>query len=140
MQQRPNGFNPLIFYADYYGAEYEDWGKDGNRYQIFLPSHRWLIDKFLHARQNFAYGSQYDYFDHWNVIGWTRLGDAEHPQAMAVIMSDGSGGSKWMEVGKPNAKFYDLTEHIQEPVYSNEWGWAEFHCQGGSVSVWVQEQ
>jgi alpha-amylase len=20
-----------------------------------------------------------------------------------------------------------------------EWGWAEFHCRGGSVSVWVQD-
>ena len=58
---------------------------------------------------------------------------------MAVLMSDGSSGSKWMEVGKPNTKFYDLTEHIQEPVYSNELGWAEFHCPGGSVSVWVEE-
>ncbi|MBD2295489.1 alpha-amylase [Anabaena sphaerica FACHB-251] len=135
---RAEGY-PCVFYGDYYGAEYEDWGKDGNRHKIFLPSHRWLIDKFLHARQNFAYGPQYDYFDHWNVIGWTRLGDAEHPKAMAVLMSDGSGGSKWMEVGKPNAKFYDLTEHIKEPVYSNEWGWAEFHCPGGSLSVWIQE-
>ncbi|MGM3304648.1 alpha-amylase [Anabaena sp. WFMT] len=135
---RAEGY-PCVFYADYYGAEYEDNGRDGNRYQIFLPSHRWLIDKFLYARQNFAYGSQYDYFDHPNVIGWTRLGDREHPQALAVIMSDGSGGSKWMEVGKPNAKFYDLTEHIKQPVYTNEWGWAEFHCQGGSVSVWIQE-
>lgn len=125
---------PCVFHADYYGAEYEDRG-----YKIYMPSHRWLIDKFLYARQNYAYGPQYDYFDHWNTIGWTRLGDANHPQAMAVIMSDGAEGSKWMEVGKPNAKFIDLTEHIKEPVYTNEWGWGEFRCQGGSVSVWVQE-
>ncbi len=129
---------PCVFYADYYGAEYEDWGRDGNRYKIFMPSHRWLIDKFLYARQNYAYGPQYDYFDHWNTIGWTRLGDQNHPKAMAVIMSDGQAGFKWMEVGKPNATFIDLTEHIKEPVYTNEWGWGEFRCLGGSVSVWVQ--
>ena len=129
---------PCVFYADYYGAEYEDWGRDGNRYKIFMPSHRWIIDKFLYARQNYAYGPQYDYFDHWNTIGWTRLGDENHPQAMAVIMSDGQAGFKWMEVGKPNATFIDLTEHIKEPVYTNEWGWGEFRCLGGSVSVWVQ--
>jgi len=58
---------------------------------------------------------------------------------MAVIMSDSVPGYKWMEVGKPNAKFYDLTEHLKEPIYTNEWGWAEFRCNGGSVSVWVQE-
>lgn len=131
---------PCVFYGDYYGAEYEDWGRDGNRYKIFLPSHRSLIDKFLHARKHFAYGPQYDYFDHWNTVGWTRLGNGKHPQAMAVIMSDGPEGFKWMEVGKPHAKFVDLTGHIQEPVSTNEWGWGEFRCQGGSVSVWVQEK
>ncbi|MGB3402440.1 MAG: alpha-amylase [Microcoleaceae cyanobacterium] len=135
---RSQGY-PCIFYADYYGANYEDYGKDGNRYPIYLPSHRWLIDKFLYARRHYAYGAQYDYFDHFNTIGWTRLGNAEHPQAMAVIMSDGAGGNKWMEVGKPNTKFIDLTEHITEPIYTNEWGWAEFRCNGGSVSVWIEE-
>ncbi len=130
---------PCVFYADYYGAEYEDKGRDGNDYKIVIPSHRGLIDKFLYARQNLAYGPQYDYFDDQNVIGWTRLGDTEHPKVLAVVMSNGSGGSKWMEVGKPNAKFYDLTEHIQEPVYTNEEGWADFSCNDGSVSVWIQE-
>jgi alpha-amylase len=129
---------PCVFYADYYGAEYEDSGRDGNRYKIVMPSHRWLIDKFLYARQNYAYGAQYDYFDHANTIGWTRLGDAQHPKAMAVLMSNGSDGIKWMEVGKPDTEFIDLTEHIQEPVYTNEWGWGEFDCKGGSVSVWVE--
>lgn len=130
---------PCVFYADYYGAEYEDKGRDGNDYKIVIPSHRGLIDKFLYARQNLAYGPQYDYFDDQNVIGWTRLGDTEHPKGLAVVMSNGSGGSKWMEVGKPNTKFYDLTEHIQEPVYTNEEGWAEFPCEGGSVSVWIPD-
>lgn len=134
---REQGY-PCIFYADYYGADYEDYGRDGNSYHIHLPSHRWLIDKFLYARQNYAYGHQYDYFDHWNCVGWTRLGDEEHPKAMAVLMSDGPEGNKWMEVGQPNTKFIDLTEHIQEPVVTNENGWAEFRCHGGSVSVWIQ--
>ncbi|MCU0532486.1 MAG: alpha-amylase [Hydrococcus sp. Prado102] len=136
---RQEGY-PCVFYADYYGAEYEDWGRDGNRYKIFMPSHRWLLDKLLYARKYYAYGPQYDYFDHWSTIGWTRLGDEQHPQAMAVIMSDGAEGSKWMEVGKPNAKFVDLTEHIREPIYTNDKGWGEFRCQGGSVSVWIQQE
>jgi alpha-amylase len=130
---RQQGY-PCVFYADYYGAEYDDKG-----YHIYMPSHSWLIDKFLSVRQEYVYGSQYDYFDHFNTIGWTCLGDAEHPKAMAVIMSDGAEGSKWMEVGKIKAKFIDITEHIQEPIYTNEAGWAEFRCGAGSVSVWVQE-
>lgn len=135
---RAEGY-PCVFYADYYGADYEDNGKDGNRHHIHMPSHRWIIDKLLYARVNYAYGPQYDYFDHWNRIGWTRLGNPEHPKAMAVVLSDGPGGSKWMEVGKPNTKFIDLTEHVTEPVYTNEQGWGEFRCNGGSVSVWVEE-
>ncbi|BAY88619.1 MULTISPECIES: alpha-amylase [unclassified Tolypothrix] len=135
---REEGY-PCVFHADYYGAEYEDRGRDGNSYKIFMPSHREILDHLLYARQHYAYGPQYNYFDHWNTIGWTRLGDEDHPKAMAVIMSDGAEGTKWMEVGKPNTKFIDLTEHIKEPVYTNDSGWAEFRCLGGSVSVWVQE-
>ncbi|MBD2311484.1 alpha-amylase [Desertifilum sp. FACHB-1129] len=129
---------PCVFHADYYGADYEDWGRDGNRYRIILPSHRWLIDKFLYVRRNFAYGPQYDYFDHPNTIGWTRLGNEQHPHAIAVILSNGSDGLKWMEVGKPNTRFIDITEHIPEAIVTNEYGWAEFRCKGGSVSVWVE--
>jgi alpha-amylase len=129
---------PCIFYADYYGSTYEDYGKDGNKHEIYMPSHRYIIDKLLYARHNYAYGAQYDYFDHQNRVGWTRLGDSEHPKAMAVLLSDGLGGTKWMEVGKPNTKFIDITEHITEPIYTNEQGWGEFTCNGGSVSVWVE--
>ncbi|UBF30573.1 alpha-amylase (plasmid) [Kovacikia minuta CCNUW1] len=135
---RAEGY-PCIFYPDYYGAHYKDRGRDNNEYEIWMDSHRWMIDRFLYARQNFAFGPQYDYFDHPDVIGWTRLGTEQHPGGMAVLMSDGPGGSKWMEVGKPNTTFYDLTEHIKEPIQTNEHGWAEFRCNGGSVSVWVQK-
>jgi alpha-amylase len=136
---RAEGY-PNVFYADYYGAHYKDKGRDGNEYEIWLDSHKWMIDRLLFARKNFAYGPQYSYFDHPDIIGWTRLGDADHAEAMAVILSDGPGGSKWMEVGKRNATFYDITEHIKEPVYSNADGWGEFRCNGGSVSVWVEKQ
>ncbi len=136
---RQEGY-PCVFYADYYGADYEDYGRDGNRYPIYMPSHRWILDKLLYARSHFGHGDQYDYFDHFNTVGWTRLGDEDHPRAMAVLMSDGDVGMKWMEVGQPRAKFVDLTEHVKDPIYTNDWGWAEFRCNGGSVSVWVQEQ
>lgn len=135
---RAEGY-PCVFYADYYGAHYRDKGRDGNDYEIWMDSHQWIIDRLLFARQHFAYGPQYDYFDHVDVIGWTRLGSHNHPGAMAVLMSDGPGGSKWMEVGKPNTLFYDITEHIKDPVQTNEHGWGEFRCNGGSVSVWVEK-
>lgn len=131
---------PCVFYADYYGAHY--WDKDRNGsgwYEIWMDSHRWLLDKFLHARRLYAYGDQYSYFDHPDVIGWTRLGDSDRSKAMAVIMSNGQGGSKWMEVGKRNATFYDLTEHVSDLVHTNVDGWGEFRCDGGSVSVWLEQ-
>jgi alpha-amylase len=136
---REQGY-PCIFYADYYGANYRDKGPDGNEYEIWMDSHQWIIDRLLFARKHYAYGDQYDYFDHPNTIGWTRLGNENHPRAMAVIMSNGEEGYKWMEVGKPNAIFYDITEHIKDPIQTNEDGWAEFRCNGGSVSVWLEKQ
>jgi alpha-amylase len=134
---REGGY-PCIFYGDYYGAHYKD-NKDGEEYEIWMESHQFLIDKFLHARQTYAYGEQQDYFDHPSSIGWTRMGDNEHPGGMAVVMSNGEGGSKWMNIGHPNSTYIDLTEQIEESITTNDDGWADFHCNGGSVSVWVPE-
>jgi len=131
---------PCVFYGDYYGGHYWGQGQDGKIHEVWLNAHRWLIDRFLYARKHFAHGPQYDYFDHPECIGWTRLGNAEFPGAMAVMMSDAAPGSKWMEVGKPHTWFYDVTEHVQEPIRTNELGWGDFSCNGGSVSVWVEEQ
>jgi alpha-amylase len=47
------------------------------------------------------------------------LGDEEHPKAMAVVLTNGPDGMKSMEVGKPNAKFIDITKHIPDPVVTN---------------------
>ena len=135
---RRDGY-PCIFYGDYYGAHYKDVGKDGNEYEIWLDSHQFLINKFLHARKTYGYGEQYDYFDHENTVGWTRLGDDEHPGGMAVVLSNGGDGTKWMEIGQPNRTYIDITEHITEPIVTNDDGWAEFRCNGGSVSVWVPQ-
>ncbi len=135
---RTDGY-PCIFVADYYGAHYKDVGRDGQEYEIWLDSHQWLIDKFLQVRRDYAYGDQYDYFDHANTLGWTRLGDEEHPGGVAVVLSNGGDGSKWMEVGRANQVYVDITEHIDEPVTTNEEGWADFRCPAGSVSVWVAQ-
>jgi alpha-amylase len=138
---RDQGY-PCVYYADYYGAHYKDKKHDdenGPEYEIWLDSHRFLIDRFLLARSHCSYGPQYDYLDHFNTIGWTRLGTPGHPRAMAVLMSDGAAGTKWMEVGKPHTAFRDLTGHIRDTITTNDAGWAEWRCPGGSVSVWVEE-
>lgn len=135
---RRDGY-PCIFYADYYGAHYTDRGSDGGEYEIWMDSHQWLIDIFLKVRRENAYGEQYDYFDNANAIGWTRLGDEAHPGGLAVVISNGGDGRKWMEVGQPNQTYVDLTEHIAESITTNDDGWAEFRCNAGSVSVWVPQ-
>ena len=135
---RQDGY-PCIFYGDYYGAHYKDNGRDGQEYEIWLNDHHWIIDKLLYVRQNYAYGEQYDYFDEANLVGWTRLGDEEHDSAIAVLLSNGWGGKKWMEVGQPDTTFYDITEHIGETVTTNDHGWGEFSCKSGSISVWVKQ-
>jgi alpha-amylase len=139
---RQEGY-PCVFYADYYGAHYSDRKAsdkkaNGEEQEIWMPSHRWLLDKFLWARRHCAFGDQYDYLDHPNLIGWTRLGDARHPKGLAVLMSNGEGGSKWMDCGKAQTQYRDITQHVTAPIWTNEHGWGEFHCQGGSVSVWVE--
>lgn len=134
---REEGY-PCVFWADYFGAEYTGRGKDGNNHRIVLPSHRWLIDRFLVARRHFAHGPQHAYFDHFNTVGWTRTGTALHPHPLAVILSDGPAGTKWMNTGKPHAAFEDITGHVPGAIHTNEFGWAEFRCNGGSVSVWVE--
>jgi alpha-amylase len=133
---RAEGY-PCIFYPDYYGAEYSDYGPDGNPKTIQLTSHRYLIDRMLLARKHFAYGEQIDYFDDQNIIGWTRLGTELHPHGLAVVLSDGPSSSKWMRIDRAGATYVDITHHCTDPVVSNEHGWGCFPCQGGSVSVWV---
>ena len=74
------------------------------------------------------------------MIGWTRLGDTEHPGGMAVILSNGDVGTKSMEVKQPNRTYIDITENIKDSIVTNDDGWAEFRCNAGSVSVWIPQQ
>jgi alpha-amylase len=129
---RESGY-PCIFYADYYGAKY----REGDN-EVELASHRFLIDRYLKARQEFGYGEQRDYFDHTTCIGWARLGDEDHPGAMAVVMSSGDDGFKTMHVARPHVVFCDATGHVEAEIITDGAGNANFPCKGGSVSVWVQ--
>lgn len=133
---RKDGY-PCIFAADYYGTKYKDKAKDGKEYEIEMPSHQWIIDKFLDARGKNAFGDQYDYFDHPNCVGWTRLGNRNHKGGMAVLISNGKNGQKNMQTSSPNTAYFDLTEHINTLVVTNNEGWGEFLCQEKSVSVWI---
>ncbi|KAK5082705.1 hypothetical protein LTR05_006585 [Lithohypha guttulata] len=44
------------------------------------------------ARKYFAYGTQTDYFNDADAIGWARQGSSDHPEGLAVVMSNAQGG------------------------------------------------
>ncbi|MEJ2156162.1 MAG: alpha-amylase [Desulfobacteraceae bacterium] len=130
---RQEGY-PCVFYPDYYGAEYDDCG--GHIRLAPVPKLHEMID----LRKRLAYGRQRDYFDHPHTVGWTRQGDAQHPgSGLAVLMSNGPGGTKWMEVGSVHAGriFRDALGNQTGTVAIDGHGWGEFKTGGGSVCVWV---
>eukprot|EP01134_Creolimax_fragrantissima_P006135 CFRG6135T1 len=129
---------PVIFQPDYYGAEYTVNDTNVEPQTVILESFRSVLDKYFYARKQFVYGEQLDYFDHVNIIGWTSLGDEEHPGSMAVVLSNGQEGTKTMNVGKPNTEYVDLMGYIDSTVTTDENGWAEFGCNEISVSVWIE--
>ena len=130
---------PCLFYPALYGAKYTDKGHDGNDYEITISKVQ-NIEKLILARKLLAYGIQKDYLDHHNTIGWTRQGNDEYPDACcAVLLSNGEPGYKMMEIGRKHKgkTFVDLLGNCKKKVVINKDGIAEFHCEGGSVSVWV---
>ena len=127
---------PCVFYTDVYGATYED---EGQHIELIGVD---CLGKLLQIRSNLAYGTQSDYLDHPNCIGWTRSGDLEHEgSGLAVILSNGEEGFKYMVVNPALAGkvFVDSLGFRQEEIALDDAGGASFYCQPGSVSVWVQK-
>ena len=133
---REEGY-PCVFYPDLYGATYKDHGEDGGEYEIRLEKVGCLED-LIKARKNNAYGEQRIYFDEPHCIGFTRIGDGEHP-GCAVVMSNQDEDDKRMEMGNHYAgqEFYDSLGHRDEMVTIGDDGWADFPCPAGGVSVWI---
>lgn len=87
---------PCVFYGDYYGIPERN-----------VSSKQSILDILLKVRKYYAYGEQYDYFNHHDLIGFTRTGDYDHPNSgVAVVMTDRNGGSIQMNVGKNQLILY----------------------------------
>ena len=122
---------PCVFYSDYYGNPVQNLP--------MVPN----LGKLIKLRRSYAYGEQVDYLDHESVIGWVRRGDEDHPNSgMAVILSNGEGGTKRMEIGKSfaGAELFDALGNCPEPVTVDEDGIGEFRTEGGNLSVWVRQE
>jgi alpha-amylase len=117
---------PCVFYPDYYGG--------GGRTSL-----RPLLDALLAARRDHAYGTQTDWFDDGNLIGWTRAGDADHPHGLAVVMTDGPGGVRRMRAGAPGATFVETTGSVTGAVTIGADNLGDFRCNDRGIAVWVQQ-
>jgi alpha-amylase len=82
----------LGFYADLFGASYEDTGGDGQTYAIEMPVIEQLHE-LIDARQRFAHGVQTLWFDHPNCIAFSRSGTDEDPGCV-VVLSNGDEEKK----------------------------------------------
>lgn len=121
---------PCIFYGDLYGIPCTR--------NIPIPRLRTLI----RVRHDFAYGEQHDYIDDYDVIGWTREGDKDHPDSgVAVLLSDKRDGKKRMYIGRQFAgkTFRDCMRKVRGEVVIDKEGFGEFTVQGFSSAVWVTE-
>lgn len=128
---RQEGY-PCVFYGDYKGIQSE-------KYKGFKTA----LDKLMKIRKTKAYGQQHDYIDDPDCIGWTREGDAEHKESgLAVILSDGKGGTKRMYIGKhfAGAHFSDALGNAKYNIKIDEDGFGEFYVNRNAVAVWVRKE
>jgi alpha-amylase len=122
---------PCLFYGDLYGIPCTR--------NIPIPRLRTMV----RVRHDYAYGEQHDYMDHYDVVGWTREGDAEHPNSgLALLLSDTRPGKKRMYVGRHFAgrRFKDCLRKVREDVIIDREGFGEFTVQGYSAAIWVTEE
>ena len=128
---REEGY-PCVFYGDYKGIPHDK-----------IKSKKQILDKLMKLRVTKAYGVQHDYLDDPDCIGWTREGDADHKDSgLAVILSDGKGGTKRMYIGKQFAGTYfsDVLGNAKYNIKIDEDGCGNFYVNRGSVAVWVHKE
>ncbi len=127
---REQGY-PCLFMGDYQGIP-----------SVKVKSKKTMLNKLLKLRKKYAYGIQHDYFDHPDVVGFTREGDGEHADSgLAVIMSDGTGGTKRMYVGRQFAgcHFADVMGNAKYDIKIDDEGCGEFYVNRRGLAVWIKK-
>ena len=77
-----------------------------------------------------------------DVVGFTGEGDAEHENSgLAVIMSDGTGGTKRMYVGRQFAgcHFADVMGNAKYDIRIDEEGCGEFYVNRQGIAIWIKK-
>ena len=127
---RKDGY-PCIFAGDYYGLKGE----------IKKDPLKEMIDKMLDVRKKYSFGSQDDYFDNPQVVGWVRRTD-DKTSSLAVLISIGDMAEKQMFVGEEEAgkTYIDLSGNNKNEVTIDENGNGIFNVGPGSVSYWAAKE
>lgn len=122
---------PCVFFGDYYGLGDPEP----------MTGLKSVIDNLLYIRKNYSFGEQVDYFESESLIGWTRLGNEEHPGSLAVVVSTGDMASLRMFVGTDQAGkvYHDLTGASPHEIKIEQDGWANFEVGPGDVSCWAEK-
>lgn len=122
---------PCVFYGDYYGILHDHIAPVGEPLSFMLG-----------LRPKLAGTAQHDYFDDSSVVGWTRTPkDGGNGICCAVLLTDSVSGSKRMFVGGQFAGcvFADALHNRPEKIVIDQEGYGLFTAEGGSVSVWMEE-
>jgi alpha-amylase len=122
---------PVVFWGDLYGIPTQGYGGMGEK-----------LERLIKVRESFAFGRELEYFDDPQLVGWTRTGTfAQAESGVAVVMSNGAGGSKTMAVGALHAgkTFVDILGNHQQKVVLDEIGVGTFPVNEGQVSVYVNQ-
>lgn len=123
---RKDGY-PCLFGGDWYGIPSVDY-----------PGVRSQIERLMHARMNFAYGEQDEYFVTPTKIGWVRRGSEKHPYPLAVLLSTGDMDHERMFVGEAEAGrvYCDLSGKNEDIVIGAD-GFGDFTVGPGAVTYWA---
>ena len=133
---------PCVFFPDLYGATYTDKDGQGKDREITIdlcPN----LETLINLRKLYSYGTQVDYFDNKNLIGWIRKGNEEFKNSgCAVVLSSGEPGNIRMEIGREFAgkKMVDALKNCKKNILVDQDGFADFSTLGGNVSVYISEE
>jgi alpha-amylase len=130
---------PCVFYADLLGAQYRATTNEGKEAFVELKKVNGL-EAMMQLRRAGINGSQHDYFERSDLIGWCVYDDEQKKEsAFAVVIGNRDDTELKMSFGGLYAKqhFREVCGSFTNSIALDENGEANFPVKAGSVSIWV---